>query len=144
MEEFKEGPIQWDSPNGLDDALDLWVETNRKLVVALEAARDVVISTTGRILQLLPNCQPLSFPLGKHTAKLPNCQNCQTAKRPNCQTASRILQLLHWAAAAAALGKHTQASEHMCADDFIQLRSPVRVGALRESVIQAAHRVQRH
>ena len=85
MEEFKEGPIQWDSPNGLDDALDLWVETNRKLVVALEAARDVVISTTSRILQLLPNCQPLSFPLGKHTAKLPKLPNCQTFKLPNCQ-----------------------------------------------------------
>ena len=62
LEEFKEGPIQWDSPNGLDDALDLWVETNRKLVVALEAARDAIISATDRILQQLPDCQPLSFP----------------------------------------------------------------------------------
>ena len=62
LAEFKAGPIQCNSPNGFDEALDSWVETKCKLVVALEAARGVVISTTSRILQLLPNCQPLSFP----------------------------------------------------------------------------------
>ena len=60
--ELKKGPTQRGSPNGLDDALRLLVDTNRELGLALAAAREAIIPATDHILQRLPGCQPLSFP----------------------------------------------------------------------------------